>query len=106
MGDSRLGVWRALVVEGRDPEGAGRVQVKLPAETGEGEAWARLAIWFHPEADDEVLIAFEGGDPRRPVVVGALWSSSETPPGSSTGRESAGGGIRGRLRRAEPPPRG
>jgi len=104
MGDSKLGVWRGLVVAGRDPDGAGRVQVKLPADVAEGEVWARLAIWFHPQADDEVLIAFEGGDSRLPVVVGALWNSSDTPPGSATGGESAGGGIRGRLRPAEPPP--
>lgn len=105
MGDSKLGVWRALVVEGADPERAGRVRVKLPAEAAEGELWARLAVWFHPQAGDEVLIAFEGGDTRQAVVIGALWNSSDSPPGSATGGESAGGGIRGRLRRGAPPPR-
>ena len=105
MGEPRFGVWRALVVEGADPERAGRVQVKLAAEVAEGEVWARLAIWFHPRADDEVLIAFEGGDARQPVVIGALWNSSDSPPGSATGGESAGGGIRARLRRGAPPPR-
>ena len=38
------------------------------------EAWARLATlmggpnrgsWFIPESGDEVLVCFEGGDPRR-----------------------------------------
>ena len=106
VGDARLGVWRALVVEGSDPEGAGRVRVKLPAEVAEGEVWARLAIWFRPQPEDEVLIAFEGGDIRQPVVIGALWSSSDSPPASATGGESGGGGIRGRLRRGAPPRRG
>ena len=105
VGDTRLGVWRAIVVEGADPEQAGRVRVKLPAEVAEGEVWARLATWFHPGAEDEVLIAFERGDARLPVVIGALWNSSDSPPGSATGGESGAGGIRGRLRRGAPPPR-
>ena len=28
--------------------------------------------WFIPDVDDEVLVAFEGGDPRRPYVLGGL----------------------------------
>ena len=28
--------------------------------------------WFVPDENDEVLVGFEGGDPRRPYVVGAL----------------------------------
>lgn len=105
VGDSRLGVWSVFVVEGSDPERAGRVRVKLPAEVGEGEVWARVATWFRPEPEDEVLIAFEGGDLRRPVVIGGLWNSSDSPPASATAGESGGGGIRGRLRRGTQPRR-
>jgi uncharacterized protein involved in type VI secretion and phage assembly len=36
--------------------------------------------WFVPDVDDEVLVAFEGGDPRRPYVVGGLWNGSDAPP--------------------------
>ncbi|MCB0236065.1 MAG: type IV secretion protein Rhs, partial [Anaerolineae bacterium] len=35
--------------------------------------------------DDEVLVAFEGGDPRRPYVVGALWNGQDTPPETMDG---------------------
>jgi uncharacterized protein involved in type VI secretion and phage assembly len=36
--------------------------------------------WFMPEVNDEVLIAFENGDPRRPYVLGALWNGQDNPP--------------------------
>jgi phage baseplate assembly protein gpV len=40
-----------------------------------------------PDAGDEVLVAFENGDPRLPVVVGALWTTSRQPPESKPERE-------------------
>jgi uncharacterized protein involved in type VI secretion and phage assembly len=36
--------------------------------------------WFIPDVDDEVLISFAAGDPRRPFVVGALWNGQDAPP--------------------------
>lgn len=87
------GCFPALVTDNRDPEGLGRVAVKLPwfpDPAGEGyEAWARVATlmagsnrgsWFIPDIGDEVLVMFEAGDPRRPVVIGALWNGQDTPP--------------------------
>ena len=41
--------------------------------------------WFIPDVDDEVLVAFEAGDPRRPYVVGGLWNGSDAPPESMDG---------------------
>jgi uncharacterized protein involved in type VI secretion and phage assembly len=92
------GVYPALVADVKDPDGQGRVKVTLPwaPDTGDGayEAWARLATliagpghgsWFVPDSGDEVLVAFEGGDPRRPYVVGALWNGSDAPPKSMDG---------------------
>jgi hypothetical protein len=35
---------------------------------------------FMPEKGDEVLVAFEHGDPERPYVVGALWNGVDTAP--------------------------
>jgi uncharacterized protein involved in type VI secretion and phage assembly len=35
---------------------------------------------FRPEVDDELLLAFEMGDPRRPYVLGALWSKTDPLP--------------------------
>lgn len=92
------GVHPALVVDVVDPDGQGRVLVRLPwsPDTGDAtyEAWARVATlmagngrgsWFVPEVDDEVLIAFEAGDPRRPYVLGALWNGVDAPPETMDG---------------------
>jgi len=87
------GVYPALVIDNQDPDGQGRVRIRLPwsPDTGDAayEAWARMATmmagagrgsWFIPDVDDEVLVAFEGGDPRRPYVVGMLWNGQDAPP--------------------------
>jgi uncharacterized protein involved in type VI secretion and phage assembly len=96
LGGRWYGVYPALVtaVKG-DPDGMGRVKITLPwaVDTGDGryEAWARVATlmagnnrgsWFIPDQNDEVLIAFEGGDPRRPYVLGGLWNGKDKPPQS------------------------
>ena len=89
------GVFPALVLDIKDPDGQGRVKVTLPwspdAQGGRYEAWARLATlfggnnrgsWFVPDVDDEVLVAFEQGDARRPYVLGGLWNGRDQPPES------------------------
>jgi len=98
LGGRWYGVYPALVTDISDPDGQGRVKVSLPwsPDTGGGkyEAWARLATmmagnnrgsWFVPDNNDEVLIAFEAGDTRRPYVIGALWNGSDAPPESMDG---------------------
>jgi uncharacterized protein involved in type VI secretion and phage assembly len=91
-----FGVYPAIVTDIVDPDGQGRVKVSLPwspDDTGY-DAWARLATmmggssrgtWFVPDKDDEVLVGFEGGDPRRPYVLGGLWNGSDSPPESMDG---------------------
>ena len=87
------GVYPARVTDIVDPDQQGRVKVRLPWSPDAGdsnyEAWARLATmmggnnrgtFFIPDVDDEVLVAFEGGNPRRPYVVGALWNGQDSPP--------------------------
>jgi len=87
------GVYPAVVIDNVDPANSGRVQVRLPQLSGAGEesheAWARVATlmagnnrgtWFMPDVNDEVLVAFEGGDVRLPYVIGALWSGTHLPP--------------------------
>ena len=85
-----FGVYVARVVDVSDPENLGRVRVKTSLESGV-EAWARVATlfagdgrgsWFVPEIDAEVVVAFEAGDPRRPIVVGSLWKAGDRPPES------------------------
>jgi uncharacterized protein involved in type VI secretion and phage assembly len=98
LGGRFYGVYPALVTDVVDPDGQGRVRVRLPwspdAEGEAYEAWARLATmmagndrgsWFIPDVDDEVLVAFEGGDARRPYVVGALWNGQDAPPETMDG---------------------
>ena len=92
------GVYPAIVSDINDPDGQGRVKIRLPwAPDTDGaryEAWARLAVlmaganrgtWFVPDVGDEVLVAFEGGDPRRPYVLGGLWNGSDSPPETMDG---------------------
>jgi len=98
LGGRLYGVYPALVSDIKDPDGQGRILVTLPwaPDTGDSryEAWARLATlmggnnrgsWFIPDVNDEVLIVFEAGDPRRPYVIGGLWNGSDTPPESMDG---------------------
>lgn len=86
----------ATVTDLVDPDGIGRIKVTLPwspdASGARYEAWARLATlfagkdrgsWFIPEVGDEVLVLFEGGDVRRPFIVGGLWNGSDSPPTSA-----------------------
>lgn len=92
------GVCSALVVDIKDPDKQGRVKITLPwspdALGGRYEAWARLATlfggnqrgsWFVPDVDDEVLVSFEQGDPRRPYVLGGLWNGKDAPPQTMDG---------------------
>jgi uncharacterized protein involved in type VI secretion and phage assembly len=83
------GVVVALVTNNDDPEKLGRVKLKFPWLADDYESdWARLvqlgagpdsgAVWI-PEVNDEVLVAFEHGDVRRPYVVGGLWNGRDKP---------------------------
>ncbi|MGH9038602.1 MAG: VgrG-related protein [Acidimicrobiia bacterium] len=89
-GWSGRGLVIGVVTNNNDPEDAGRVKVKFPTLGDEDESdWARLAtpgagrdrgLMILPEVNDEVVVGFEHGDPRRPFVLGALWSKQHAPP--------------------------
>ena len=85
------GVYPALVSDIKDPDNQGRVKVRLPWSPDDAgyDVWARLATmmagnnrgtWFVPDVDDEVLVTFEAGDPRRPYVIGVLWNGKDAAP--------------------------
>lgn len=92
------GVFPAQVTDIKDPDGQGRVRICLPWAPDGGsaryEAWARLGTlmagnnrgsWFIPDVGDEVLVAFQAGDPRWPFVLGGLWNGRDAPPESMDG---------------------
>lgn len=88
------GVVTAKVTSLEDPEELGRVQVMYPwlpkyKDADLSSNWARLAspmaglergMFYLPEIDDEVLVAFEHGDTSFPYIVGALWNNTDKPP--------------------------
>ena len=93
LGGRWYGVYPAKVSSLNDADKTGRVKITLPwapdTDTAKYEAWARVATlmagnnrgsWFVPDEGDEVLVMFEGGDPRRPYVVGSLWNGKDKPP--------------------------
>jgi uncharacterized protein involved in type VI secretion and phage assembly len=89
-GANFFGVAMAIVTDNQDPDKQARVRVKFPWLSDDHESWwARIAmpmagpnrgVYFLPEVDDEVLVAFEHGDIRFPYVIGSLWNGKDTPP--------------------------
>lgn len=73
-----------------DPDSQYRILVTVPLFDTNGEGiWARLSnfystngagVFFLPEVGDEVIIGFLNEDPRYPVILGSLYSSSKLKP--------------------------
>ena len=83
------GVAIGIVTSVNDPEGRGRVRLNFPWLDLNSSDWAPVAapmagskrgVFFMPEVDDEVLVAFEHGDFDHPFVVGFLWNGVDKPP--------------------------
>lgn len=84
------GVYPGVVTNNDDPDKLGRVRVSFPWLSDDYEsAWARVGqvgagaergIHWFPEVDDEVAIAFIGGRPEAPVVLGGLFNGVDQPP--------------------------
>ncbi|MEP6870267.1 MAG: VgrG-related protein [Anaerolineaceae bacterium] len=84
------GVAIGIVTNLNDPDGMGRVKLKLPWMDDQVETfWARIAgpmtgngtgIHFMPEVNDEVLVAFDNGERGQPYVLGSLWNGTDKPP--------------------------
>jgi phage baseplate assembly protein V len=87
------GVAMAIVTNNKDPDGLGRVKVKLPWLDDRVESdWTRVVtamagkergLYCLPEVDDEVLVAFEHGRPDSLYVLGGLWNGKDKPPESN-----------------------
>jgi uncharacterized protein involved in type VI secretion and phage assembly len=73
-----------------DPEGQGRIELQFPwLSEAQRSAWAPVAsplagkqrgLFFMPELEDEVLVAFEHGDFAHPYILGFLWNGVDKPP--------------------------
>src|SRR5262249_14595935 len=89
-GNTWGGVVPAIVTNNNDPKGMGRVKVKFPWIDVDLESnWARVAavgagnnrgLFWLPEVNDEVLVAFEHGDFNQPYIVGNLWNGKDKTP--------------------------
>lgn len=89
MCDESSGVVVGIVDSLKDDDRLGRVRVRFPHLEDQQSELARLATlmagpdrgaFFRPEPGDEVLLAFEYNDWRRPYIIGSLWSKKDPPP--------------------------
>ncbi|MEO8367736.1 MAG: phage baseplate assembly protein V [Candidatus Solibacter sp.] len=83
------GVVSARVVDQNDPRKMGRLKIQYDWQEQGETGWARMAtphaggdrgFLFLPEKGDEVLVAFENGNPERPIVLGSLWNGVDKAP--------------------------
>ena len=84
------GVVTAIVKSLNDPDGQGRIELQFPwLSDSLRSSWAPVAaplagkqrgVFFMPEIDDEVLVAFEHGSFDHPYIVGYLWNGVDMPP--------------------------
>ncbi len=83
------GVVSARVTAHNDPKKMGRIQLQFFWQEDGSTHWARTTsphagpdrgFMFMPEVGDEVAVAFEDGDPERPVILGSLWNGVQQAP--------------------------
>jgi phage protein D len=78
-----------LVTNNNDPEQRGRVRVKYPSlSDSEESAWAPVVtpstgnargLLMLPQPNEEVIVGFEHGDSRRPIVIGSVFNGRDKP---------------------------
>ena len=83
------GKYRGVVTNNKDPNGLGRIQVKVQDVLGDKESgWAMpsvpyagkgVGLYLIPPKDAFVWIEFEHGDPDYPIWCGCFWASGEVP---------------------------
>ncbi|MCG8699156.1 MAG: type VI secretion system tip protein VgrG [Bacteroidales bacterium] len=78
----------AKVIDNNDPDGMGRIKVRFPYMPQDETPWLRITtpyagadkgIFFIPEVDEEVMIAFENGNAEKPYVIGSLYTGNSKP---------------------------
>ena len=77
-----------IVTNNKDPEKLGRIRVQLPAVSGEESFWAPVLVpsagkerglSMLPVVGEQVIVAFENGDPSYPYVLGSMFNGKDTP---------------------------
>ncbi|QJW34871.1 VgrG-related protein [Cellulosimicrobium protaetiae] len=109
-GDPWPGLLPGVVTGVKDPDGLGRVTVKLPVlDDGLETWWARVVqpgagkdrgLFVLPEVGDEVLVAFAEGDLDQPYVLGGLFNRKDRPPAPAGVAAYVGDGDGAVTRRA------
>jgi hypothetical protein len=72
---SFFGLYRGTILYTTDPSQMGRVQVMVPAISGQVSGWAlpcQSGSPCNPKVGDTAWVVFEGGDPTHPVFMGIL----------------------------------
>ncbi len=92
------GKYRGVVTDVDDPEGLGRVKVRVPEVLGDLESpWAMPCTpypgmgegWFAiPPVQAGVWVEFEAGDPSRPIWIGG-WFGRDDAPQDETGQAAS-----------------
>jgi uncharacterized protein involved in type VI secretion and phage assembly len=88
----QYGLYYGIVVQNKDPDNLDRVKVRLPwldgGETDQSH-WAQLLTpmegkkfgWYAlPDIDDVVAVMFIAGDMSQPIVLGGIWSKTDSSP--------------------------
>jgi phage baseplate assembly protein gpV len=91
--DKLRGVFIGVITANTDEGGDSKYKVKVnfPWLPGGKDTsyWARIVVpmagkdmgtYCFPSVDDQVLVVFEHGDIRRPIVIGSMWSNKQKPP--------------------------
>ena len=77
-----------VVTNNNDPDKMGRVKVSLPSVNEVETFWAPVllpaagnerGLSMLPRVDEQVIVAFENGDPSYPVVLGSMFNGRDKP---------------------------
>jgi phage protein D/phage baseplate assembly protein gpV len=98
------GLVPAIVTNNKDPDNMGRVKLKFPWIDPNLESnWARViapgagnmrGIFWLPEVNDEVMVAFEHGDFNHPYIVGGVWNGQDATVETANAAVAADGKVK------------